>query len=359
MNLYDIALLRLVNQQIAVPAFKTANEVVSWLGAVQAQDYYMSEWAVGVRLPGSTVDTVKSAINSGEIIRTHVLRPTWHLVSAEDVSWMLELSAPQIKSLARSRDKELGLTETVFNRSNSIIEKALRYGIHLTREEMVTLLAAAGFSNDNNRVSHLLMRAEIEGIIASGHIKNGKQTYALLANRVTNTKTLHRDEAVVELARRYFTSHGPATLRDFIWWSGLPVKECRQAIEAIKTSFDSVKTGDDTFFFAPFVTLPKYDKSQVALLPAYDEFIISYKNRTASLPFENHIQAVLINGIFRPVIVYNGQVTGIWKRTVKNEKVFLTAEFFDRINLSMKNMIAEQFASFAHFIGKTPKIELF
>jgi hypothetical protein len=268
---------------------------------------------------------------------------------------MLELSAPQIKSLSRSRDKELGLTETVFTRSNLIIEKALRDGQHFTREEMVKLLAASGFVNDNNRVSHLLMRAEIEGIIASGSIKNGKQTYALLHESVPKTKSLNRDEAAAELARRYFTSHGPATLQDFVWWSGLPVKECRQAIEDIKTNFISETIGDQTLWFAPPVTKPKVDRNRIFLLPAYDEFIISYKNRTASLPFENHIRAVLINGIFRPVIVQNGQVIGIWKRTLKNEKVSLETEFFGSPG-NTEVLIAASLASYAYFIGKSHKI---
>ncbi len=352
MDLDDIALLRLFNQQIAAPVLKTVNEIVSWLGAVQAQDYYMSEWAVGVRLPGSTIETVRTAINSGEILRTHVLRPTWHLVSAADIYWMLELSAPQIKSLARSRDKELGLTETAFSKSNSIIEKALRDNQHLTREELVKLLAAAGFGNDNNRVSHLLMRAEIDEIIASGSIKNSKQTYALLAEWVPNKKTINRDEAVVELARRYFTSHGPATLRDFIWWSGLPVKDCRQAIEAVKVSFDSEKVGDETYFFAPIVTIPKLEKKHVVMLPAFDEFIISYKNRTASLPFENHFRAVLINGIFRPVIVHNGKVIGIWKRILKNDKVIPEIEYFGSPDKTTKKQVNKSFERYAQFLGK-------
>jgi hypothetical protein len=352
MNPNDIALLRLLNQQIATPVFKTVNEVVSWLGAVQAQDYNMSEWAVGVRLPGSTADTIKSAINSGEIIRTHVLRPTWHLVSSADIYWMLELSAPQIKSLSRSRDKELGLTETAFGRSNSVIEKALSNGIHLTREEMVKVLAAAGFKNDNNRVSHLLMRAEIDGIIASGSIINGKQTYALLADRVSKTNTMNRDEAVVKLARRYFTSHGPATLYDFIWWSGLPVKDCRKAIEAVKLSFDSAKIGDETYFFTSNVTVPKFEKNHIVLLPAFDEFIISYKNRTASLPFENHIKAVLINGIFRPVIVHNGKVIGIWKRILKNDNVFPEIEYFGSPDKTTKKQVNKSFEHYAQFLEK-------
>jgi hypothetical protein len=356
MNLNEIAILRLVNQQIVTPAFKTVNEVVGWLGAVQAQDYAMSKWAVGVRLPGSTDKTIESALNRGEIIRTHVLRPTWHLVSAADIYWMLELSAPQIKSMARSRDTELGLTEATFSRSNSIIEKALRDGQHLTREEMVKLLAASGFENDNNRVSHLLMRAEIEGIIASGSIKNGKQTYALLPDRIPKTKTLKRDEAAAKLARRYFTSHGPATLKDFVWWSGLPVKECRQAIEDLKTGFVSETFGDETFWFASSVIAPKIEKNHVVVLPAFDEFIISYKSRTASLPFENHIRAVLINGIFRPVIVHNGKVIGIWKRTVKNDKVFLETEYFGSPDELIKDKITAAFASYAHFIGKKPEI---
>lgn len=356
MNLNDIAHLRLANQQITKSKFKTAAEVVSWLGAIQAQDYSMSKWAVGVRLPGSTDKSVESAISSGEIIRTHVLRPTWHLVSAADVHWMLELSAPQIKSLARSRDKELGLTEEAFNRSNSIIEKALRDGQHFTREEMVKLLAVAGFVNDNNRVSHLLMRAEIEGIIASGSVKNGKQTYALLADRIPKIKTLKRDEAAAKLARRYFTSHGPATLKDFIWWSGLPVKECRQAIEDIKSGFISETFGDETYWFAPSVTAPEIEKNHGVVLPAFDEFIISYKSRTASLPFENHIRAVLINGIFRPVIVHNGKVIGIWKRSVKNDKIFLETEYFGSPDELIKDKMTAAFASYAHFIGKTPEI---
>lgn len=356
MNFNDIAQLRLANQQITKPKFKKVFDVVSWLGVVQAQDYNMSKWAVGVRLPGSTDKTVESAISSGEIIRTHVLRPTWHLVSAADIHWMLELSAPQIKSLARSRDKELGLTETAFTRSNSIIEKALHDNQHLTREEMVKLLTLSGFGNDNNRVSHLLMRAEIEGIIASGKIKNGKQTYALLHDRIPKTRTMKRDEAAAKLARRYFTSHGPATLKDFIWWSGLPVKDCRQAIEDIKSDFVSETVGEQTLWFTPSATKTKPEKNHFVLLPAFDEFIISYKNRTASLPFENHIRAVLINGIFRPVIVQNGQVIGIWKRTIKNDKVFLETEYFGSPDDSSKDKITAAFASYAHFIDKTPEI---
>lgn len=352
MNLNEIALLRLVNQQLAISKLKTPKEVVDWMGAIQAQDYSMSKWAVGARLPGSTDKSVESAINSGEIIRTHALRPTWHLVASEDVGWILELSAPQIKTAMRARDRELGLTETVFNTSNNIIEKALCSGNHLTREALVALLAEQGFENENNRVSHLLMRAEIEGIICSGRIKSGKQTYALLAERVPKTRELKRDEAAAELARRYFTSHGPATLTDFVWWSGLPVKECRQAIEEIKTSFVAETFDNETYWLSSETVIPGIQKDKIFLLPAYDEFIISYKNRTPSLTFENHIKTVSNNGIFRPIIVQNGQVIGIWKRTIKNDKVILETEYFGSPGKTIQKQVEKEFEKYVQFLGK-------
>jgi hypothetical protein len=352
MKLNEIALLRLVNQQIVSSAFNSVAEITCWMGAIQAQDYAMSKWALGVRLPGSTDKTLELAIDSGDIIRTHVLRPTWHLVSSADIHWMLELSAPQIKSLSKSRDKELGLDETVFTRSNSIIEKALLDNRHLTREELVKLLVAAGFSNDNNRMSHLLMRAEIEGIISSGSTKAGKQTYAILHERVPKTKMLKRDEAAAELARRYFTSHGPATLNDFVWWSGLPVKECRQAIEDIKSGFAGETFDNETYWLSPETVAAEIEKNSIFLLPAFDEYLISYKNRTASLPFENHIRAVFINGVFRPVIVQNGQVIGIWKRTIKNDKVILETEYFGSPDKTIRKLVEKEFEKYVQFLEK-------
>jgi len=359
MNLNDIALLRVVNQQIAAPQFKTVKEVVGWMGAVQAQDYNMCKWAVGVRLPGTTDKAVESAIDSGEIIRTHVLRPTWHLVSSADIYWMLELSAPQIKTAMRSRDKGLGLDEVVLKKSNKIIEKLLSKGEHLTRDELIKQLTSAGFESDNNRMAHLLMHAEIEGIAGSGKIKNGKQTFALLTEIIPKTKPLKIDEAAAKLAKRYFASHGPATLYDFVWWSGLTVKVCRQALEDVKSDFVSDSISDETYFFSSNLTIPKIENDQIFLLPAFDEYLISYKNRTAVLPFENHSKAVSNNGIFRPFIIQNGQVIGIWKRKIKNDKVILNTEFFTSASASMKKLITERFATYAQFIGKKPEIVLF
>ena len=352
MDLIDIARLRLVNQQITESKFKTVKEIVGWMGAMQAQDFNMSKWAVGIRLPGVNEETINAAIDRGEIIRTHLLRPTWHLVSADDIYWMLKLTASQIKTFMKSRDKELGLTDAVFRKSNNIIEKALSGGNHLAREELVTELARAGIAVDDNRASHLLVRAEIDGILCSGRVKSNKQTYALLPERVKQVKTLEHDEALAELARRYFTSRGPATLQDFVWWSGLPVSESRKALAMIKPDFIDETIDNQIYWFANSFSVSGFDRDLLYLLPAFDEFLISYKDRSASLPFEDQKKAVSSNGIFYPIIVLNGQVIGTWKRTIRKDKVMVEIKFLGNQVIAVDDMIQERLSLLEYFTGK-------
>ena len=174
MELSHISHVRLANQQISSACFKTAREVVGWMGAMQAQDFSMAKWAVGLRLPGATINAIDDAFNQGEILRTHLLRPMWHLVASDDIRWMLHLTAPRIKTSLRSRHRELELTETIIIRSQSVIEKVLNVGGYLTREELVDELTQAKISTDQNRASHLLMRAELDGLICSGASRDGK-----------------------------------------------------------------------------------------------------------------------------------------------------------------------------------------
>lgn len=356
MSLTDIAHMRLISQQIAETKFKTIKELVGWMGAMQAQDYAMVKWAIGVRLPNPTDQAVETAINNGEIIRTHLLRPTWHLVSAADIYWLLELTAPQIKASLKSRHKELGLSETIIMKSNSVIEKALSGGKHLTREALRAELGKVEIATDDNRLSHLLLRAELDGLVCSGVIKAGKQTYTLLAERVPKTKPLTKEEALANLAKKYFTSHGPATLQDFVWWSGLPVSEARHALEMVKLDFVSETIASQTYWLTNFFSFSMTDKELVYLLPAFDEFIISYKDRSASLPFENHTKTVSNNGIFRPVIVVNGQVTGIWKRTIRKDKVIVETEMFKQPGKTTMDLIEQAAIQFGHFLEKKPEI---
>lgn len=351
MDFKDISNLRLINQQVTATKFKTAKDIVGWLGAMQAQDFNMVKWAIGIRLPNSTEKMIELAIDKGEIIRTHLLRPTWHFVSPEDINWMLELTAPKILASMKSRDKVLGLTDAIYRKSNDVIVKALSGG-HLTRETLIKALEKAKIGTGYNRASHLFFRAELAGIMCSGSMIGGKPTYALLTERVPKTKTLKRDEALAQLAKRYFTSHGPATLQDFSWWSGLSVADSKNALEMVKSNFVSETIDKQTYWVTNSFTIPNPNKDLVNLLPAFDEFIISYKDRTASLPHENHIKAVSNNGIFRPVIVINGQVIGIWKRAIIKNNVVLETTYFQPINKAMHKFVEEAFMAYAGFLNK-------
>ena len=309
MNVSDISTPRLQNQQIAATNFRTVKELVGWMGAMQAQDYNQAKWAIGTRLPHLTEEQIESAFNQGEIFRTHLMRPTWHFVSADDIYWLLELTAKQIKSTTKSRHRDLGLTENDLKKSKEVFVKSLEGNRALTREELGDQLNLAGINTFEQRLPHILMEAEIDGIICSGGIQGKKQTYALLAERVLVKKAFSKDEALALLAKKYFTSHGPATLPDFVWWSGLPIADARKALEMNKATLISETIGTDTYWFADSVYLPSSPPDSVYLLPAFDEYLISYKNRSAAITLEDHTKAISNNGIFRPIIVVNGQIS--------------------------------------------------
>jgi DNA glycosylase AlkZ-like len=358
MDLKDIAKARLINQQIAGTKFKSVKEIVGWMGAMQAQDYNMAKWAVGIRLPGSTEKMIDEDVSCGEIIRTHILRPTWHFVLPEDLNWMIELAAPRFKASFKSRWKAMGLTEAIFKKSNSIIEKALANGKHLTREELVSKLEKAKIPTMSPQIFHIMFRAELEGIVCSGSIKNKKQTYALLRERIPESKTLNREKGLAKLAGKYFSSHNPATLQDFVWWSGLRVDDARQALEMIKSKLISEKIGEQTYWFSRSFGFPKSNKKSLYLLPAYDEFIISYKDRSAAIPIEDKKKAISNNGIFRPTILINGQVAGIWKRSMKNDKITIETQFFHSANEAAKRSFKSAAVKYGDFLKKKVEIVL-
>jgi hypothetical protein len=322
------------------------------MGAMQAQDYAMAKWAVGLRLPHSTATMVEAVVHKGEIIRTHVMRPTWHFVSAEDVHWMLALTASRIKSSMKARHNELELSEAVLAKSRKVLERTLANGENLTREELAREFKNAGIKTDENRLSHLLLCAELDGIVCSGTIKGIKRTYALLQSRVSHKKNFTRDESLAELAKRYFTSHGPATFHDFYWWSGLSISEARCALEFVKSKLLIETVGAEQYWMTDSCADIKHDKNSVYLLPAYDEFLISYKNRTASLSLVDNRKTISNNGIFRPVIVVDGRVAGLWKRTIKNNDVIMETKFFQPPNKTIRTFVEEQAKRFGCFLKK-------
>jgi len=356
MTLTEISNLRLISQKIATPEFKTATEVVSRMGAIQAQDFLMSKWAIGVRLSDPAVDIVESSINKGEIVRIHVLRPTWHLISSADIHWMMMLSTQKIKSSFKARYKELDLTESVISKTQAIIVRKLSNGFNLTREELADEFTKSKIRTDANRLSHILFCAELDGLVCSGPIKKNKITYALLHEWVPKKTDLTRDEALAELAKRYFLSRFPATLEDFTWWSNLSATDSRRALDFVKSGFYSETIGAQKYWFPGSINGEISINESVYLLPAYDEFLISYRDRSSSLSLVNNKRTVSDNGIFYPTIVVNGQVAGIWKRTVQKDKVIIRTDFFQSPGKVVRKMAEKKAELFGKFLNKEAEV---
>ena len=305
--------IRLQNQQLLNPLFCQPKELVSWVGAMQAQNYSMVKWAVGMRLKSATIQTVEEALRKGEILRTHVMRPTWHLVAAEDIRWMLKLSARRIKSANDSFAKgyDLEITDELYAKSYNLLEKILCGNKSLTKQEIAEHFCCSGIlvEADNHRMTRFMVRAEQEGIVCSGEDKGGKYTYALLD-------------------RSYFRSHAPAVLQDFIWWSGLPVSEAKQAIYLIESELTAEQWNGQTWYVHEACRTRGKVSGRLHLLPSYDEYLLGYKDRTDVLPKEHYPKAFTNNGLFYPVILHEGQVIGNWSKSAKKGSASIECSWF-------------------------------
>ena len=227
--------IRLHAQQLVAPQFDDPAELIRWMGMVQAQEYSSAKWAVALRLRTPAAAPVEEALREGRILRMHIMRPTWHFIAAEDVRWMLHLSARRIRAANASfaKGNGCGLDEGDYLRCSRLLERILGGGNHLTRQQIAGELERAGMAVDAPRLNRLMMHAETDGVVCSGADRAGKPTYALLAERVPQAVDLPEEEALALLALRYFRSHSPATFDDFVWWSGLPVGQARRGVGAL------------------------------------------------------------------------------------------------------------------------------
>jgi Winged helix DNA-binding domain len=358
MDARDIARQRLLNQHVAKPRLRTAHEIVFHLGAVQSQDLGMAKWAIGVRLKGATERAVEAAIESGDVVRMHLLRPTWHFAARKDARWMLELTGPNIRASMKYRDSQLELTDETVRKSNRIVEKALQAG-PVTRNQLVSALEAGGISNYDNRAAHLLMRAELDKVACNAPPLEGKQAYVLFDAWIPPAKPLKKEEALAALARRYFSTRCPVTLMDFSWWSGLSLKDGRDALEAVKSSFTVNTIGSQTWVFDASASRAGASNAagkSVGLLPAFDEMILSYTNRSALFDGKDGLRSVVSGGIIKPIIVSGGQVIGTWNRRAEGEKVVVTVTPFGRLAAAATALVKEAAQRYAAFLGKPLEI---
>lgn len=328
----EILQRRLHNQHLVGQRVRDPRQLVAHLGAVQSQDYPGALWALALRLDGPSLASLQAAFDRGDILRTHVLRPTWHFVAPQDIRWMIALSGPRIRRSMAARERELGIDATLATRSNDAIARALEGGRSVTRTELGLLLTEAGIDwhNDGSVLSHLASIAELDAVSCSGPMQGSKHTYALLHDRVPPTPTVPREQAVAELACRYFTSHGPATLNDFAWWSGLTARDGRDGLAAFGTRFTSQQVGELTYWFerdaAPLVIVP----SRMLLLPNYDEYTVAYRSRELFYPREiAYRPGPRYDAPFGNLIVLDGMGIGIWKRSMRKGALTIEPEWFN------------------------------
>lgn len=355
--------LRCKAQGLSGEGFKEPQGTVSWLGAMQAQNYTMARWGIGIRTKGSTLSSVSHALDSGQLLRTHVLRPTWHIVAAEDLLWMLKLTGGQIRQPMLTRDKALGIQPKEYLKANRALEKIFTANAHLTRTELAQSMGEQGVKLDMYRLNHFIFAAESEGLICSGQDKAGKATYDLAERRIgpatkaSNTlRSMSRPEALATLASRYFKSRGPATLQDFSWWSGLKVSEARTALGSIEYQLKSVQLDGQTFWYEAQVASPKVStktKSAPCFLPAFDEYLISYKDRTAAIDLLHQSKVFTKNGLFQPVVVYKQKVVATWHVKVSKKVVAIHVMPFESLPAGFERLCLPGVQDYARFLGRT------
>ncbi|MFC4620204.1 winged helix DNA-binding domain-containing protein [Camelliibacillus cellulosilyticus] len=340
---------RLLNQHIDGEKFEKPRDVVKWMGAIQAQSYPQALWAIGVRMKQGTVAAVEQAIQEGDILRTWPMRGTIHFVPPEDAKWMLKLSAERLLPKDGRRRKQLGLDEALLKRCLQLFYDALNGNKQLTRAEMLELLEADGISTKNQRGYHILWYAALTGLICPGPMEGKQQTFVLLDEWVPDSRVLSREAALYELAKRYFASHGPATVHDFAWWIGLTIADAKMGLAAAKPELIMDKiNGVDHWMGQRFMG---DHSSGVHLLPGFDEYLLGYKDRKAVLADE-HAQKVVPgkNGIFLPFIISGGQVVGTWKRTIKKKGIEITLSPFTNLD-DIQKAIYGAAEKYCDFIG--------
>jgi len=360
MTRLDIAHQRLLNQHIALATFEKPGDEVEWLGAVQAQDYAGAKWALGLRLQGATDDAIEQAFTDGSILRTHVLRPTWHFVTPANIRWMLALTAPRVHAVNAYMYRKLELDSAIFKRSNAALAKALHGGKQLTRDELRGVLQKVGIATAGElRMGYLMMRAELDGIVCSG-ARRGKQfTYTLLDERAPHAKTLERDEAVAELARRYFVSRGPATVQDFAKWSGLTTTDARSGLEVVKAQLRQEVVDGQSYWFSTSTPSAKDVSPTAYLLSIYDEYISGYKDRSAIGDARHAAKLSALGNALAYIIVVDGQIVGTWKRTLRKGAVVIETNLFTRLTKAENRAIAEaahQYGAFLDLPVVLPKV---
>lgn len=343
-----LALQRLSRQGLSQAPFARADEVVAWLGAVQAQDFPGALWSLGLRIGQATADVIDRSFAGGTILRTHVLRPTWHFVTPTDIRWLLALTAPRVNAVSASMYRRLALDEALFARSNAVIARAVQGGQQRTRAELGSALAAAGIVAEGVRLGYLVFRAELDAVVCSGPRRGKQFTYALLDERAPQARTLQREEAVAELTRRYFAGHGPATIQDFVWWSGLTAADAKAGLALVGAELEHAVIDGKTYWRSASPSPVVEASPNAILLPTYDEFLVGYRGFGRSLAGGRERAAGVA---FSAPLVIDGTVVGNWRRTFKKGTAVVEIAPFAPLTAAEGEAVAAAAQRYGDFLG--------
>ena len=341
---------RLLSQQLISPQSNSPHDVVAHMGAMQAQDYKGMRWAVSMRTGHPSQKAFEKDYNDGKIVRTHLFRSTWHLVAAEDYRWMIDLCREKACTGIRGWARQSGL---IFTRDEELvfqeyISVAFKGRGSLTRKEMEAILRDGSSWSDPGTIKYLTIIAEVSGILCSGSLTAVERTYALASERIPAGPSKSKEEALEELARRYFRSHSPATLEDFTWWSGLNIGECRSGIESIRSELSEERWKGVTFYIHTDCRTRGFRSGTVHLLPAYDEYLIGYKSRHISLHPDHRHHAHDQKGIFWPVVLMDGEVVGNWSV----EKGGVVTDIFHESSVLDEDSLKSESARYLKFLNR-------
>lgn len=342
---------RLVNQRLARPDCRTAAAVVAWLGAVQAQDYPAARWAIGLRARGLTDADVGRTFDEGGILRTHILRPTWHFVTPADIRWMLSLSGPRVNAVNAPYYGKLEIDAKVAARSRRVLDRALGRGEPMTRAELGAALARGGVPATLLRLALLVMRAELDGVICSGPRRGSQFTYALLDQRAPRASAMTRDEALAELTRRYFTSHGPATIGDYAWWSGLTIGDARRGLQMVTGDLRCDVAGDRTYWSARAAAAGRR-ASSAYLLPNFDEYVVAYRDRDDLVRSPRRDgPGTRASHVLSNAVVIDGRFAGTWRKTLVRDAVRVEVTPERRLTPAGRRAVAAAASRYGRFLG--------
>jgi hypothetical protein len=358
MTAREVCASRMAAQFLTTKGPRRASDVVRALGAVQAQDYAGAKWALSQRARDASNADIEQEYAAGAILRTHVLRPTWHFVAPEDIRWMLELTAPRVSAAMASYNRKLELDVAVFRRSHAVIRKALAGGKSLTRAELKAALERAGIIvGPVQRLGHLMMQAELDAVICSGPMRGKQFTYMLLDERAAPASAFDRDQALNELTRRYFAARGPATAHDFAWWSGLSMADVKRGIEITLGDLEAITVRDRPHWRmadAPEVSAGRSEH----LLPNYDEYFIGLKDRGAiGERAGSDEQAKGGDALVNHLAFIDGQLVGGWRRTIDKRAVIVRLNLITRISRAEKARLTAQANRYASFVGLPLRLE--